>query len=227
MKKNNLYITEDEIDLGDLIKKLWREKILILSISIICGLLGYLYASFKPEKFQIEFEIKNLPSQLFEPYLGILLPNNNSISEQFISDFKSNLLSLDNLEIFVEESRDLDTFKKYLKSRDISTKQYFATKLGEVSEKNKINSNRYFFVFEKKILDGNIFLNNYLEFTKKKNIIECKKILKAIIENRINYTQDALETAKLINLENPIFESKFLFYKGTKVLSQIITIDKK
>jgi LPS O-antigen subunit length determinant protein (WzzB/FepE family) len=245
MKQNNPYITDDEIDLGDLIRILFREKILILSISIICGLLGYLYVSFnKPEEFKTVIKLKNPPSQLFEPYTHVITNNNNNnnnnnkIAEQFISDFKLNLLSLDNLEIFVEESRDLDTFKKYLKSRNISAKQYFANKLGEAKEKNIINSNTYFLFFEKKILDGDIFLNNYSEFIKKKNIIEIKKNLKSIIEIRINNIENALETAKLINLEYPILKSpdrqnqlinepEALFYKGTKVLSQSIVANKR
>jgi LPS O-antigen subunit length determinant protein (WzzB/FepE family) len=242
MKKKNPYITVDEIDLGDLVRTLWREKTLILSISIICGLLAYLYASFKPEEFKIEIKLKNPPSQLFEPYAHLLINNNNNNNSnnavgQFITDFKLNLLSLDNLEIFVEESRELDNFKKYLKLGNISTKQYFANKLGEAKEKNIITPNTYFLVFEKKILDGNIFLNNYLEFVKKKNIIELKKNLKSKIENRIVNTENNLEIAKLINLENPILQTKnqnqmvnepeALFYKGTKVLSQSITIDKK
>jgi LPS O-antigen subunit length determinant protein (WzzB/FepE family) len=246
MKKNNPYITDDEIDLSELIRILWREKILILSISIICGLLGYLYASFEPEEFKTKIKLKNPPYQLFEPYAHLSINNNNiaennnsnNIAEQFISDLKLNLLSLDNLEIFVEESRDLDIFKKYLKSRNISTKQYFASKLGEAKEKDIIIPNTYFLVFEKKILDGDIFLNNYVEFIKKKNIIEFKKNLKLTIDNKINFTEDALETAKLINLENPILKSpdrtnleinepEALFYKGTKVLSQSIIIDKK
>jgi len=243
MKKNNPYITDDEIDLGHLVRTLWREKILILSISIICGLLGHLYASFnfKPEEFKTEITLKNPPSQLFEPYTHVFSNNNNNnnnIARQFISDFELNLLSLDNLEIFVEESRDLDTFKKYLKSRNISAKQYFAQKLGKAKEKNIIIPNTYFLVFEKKILDGNIFFNNYFEFIKKKNITEFKKNLKLTIQNRINNTADALETAKSINLENPILNSinrqsqvvnepEALFYKGTKVLAQSIVIDKK
>jgi LPS O-antigen subunit length determinant protein (WzzB/FepE family) len=245
MKKNNPYTSDNEIDLGDLVRTLWREKILILSISIICGLLGYLYASFKPEEFKTEIKHKNPPSQLFEPYTHLFTNNNNSNSAvnsnivgQFISDFKLEFLSLDNLEIFVEESRDLDIFKKYLKSRNISTKQYFANKLGEAKEKNIIIPNTHFLVFEKKILNGNIFFNNYAEFIKKKTIIQFKKKLKLLIENRINITQNALETAKLINLENPIYiapdnqrqeldELGALFYKGTKVLSQSIIIDKK
>jgi LPS O-antigen subunit length determinant protein (WzzB/FepE family) len=239
MKKNNAYIIDNEIDFGDLIRALWREKILILTISIICGLVGYLYASFKPEEFKIEIKLKNPPSQLFEPYTHVFTNNNhNNITEQFISDLQSKILSLDNLEIFVEESRDLDTFKKYLKSRNLSTKEYFANKLEQAKEKNIITPNTYLLVFEKKLLDGNIFFNNYVEYVSKQNVIEFKKNLKRTIENRINNTVDALETAKLVNLEYPILKSpdrqnpvviepEALFYKGTKVLEQSIIIDKK
>ena len=237
MKKNNPYITDDEIDLGDLIRTLWREKILILSISIICGLLGYLYASFKPEEFKVEITLQNPPFQLFEPYSGLLeIKNNNSNSSidtgQFISNFQLKLLSLDNLESFVEESRNLDNFKAYLKSKNGTVNKYIKAKLGEVKEKNKIIPNKYFLVFPKG-LDGDIFLNNYVEFTKKKNITEFKKNLKTTVEYRIILYEEALETAKLINLENPILKSpenqaqvvnepEALFYKGTKVLSQNI-----
>jgi LPS O-antigen subunit length determinant protein (WzzB/FepE family) len=244
MKKNNSYLTDDEIDLGDLIRILWREKILILSISIICGLLGYLYASFKPEEFITEIKLKNPPFQLFEPYTNVFTNNNNNnnnnniIAEQFISDFKLKLLSLDNLESFVEESRDLDNFKAYLKSKNITVKKYFEGKLGEVKEKNKIILNKFFLVFKKKILDVDIFFNNYVEFTKKKNITEFKKNLKITIENRIIFYEQAFETAKLINLENPILKSldnqaqvvnepEALFYKGTKVLAQNIIYFKR
>jgi LPS O-antigen subunit length determinant protein (WzzB/FepE family) len=246
MKKNNPYITDDEIDLGDLVRTLWREKILILSISIICGLLGYLYASFKPVEFKTEIKLKNPPFQLFEPYSGSIEinlnsnnNNNNIIVGKFISDFKLNLLSLDNLEMFIEESLDLDNFKAYLKSKNITVKKYFKDKLGEVKEKNIIIPNTYFLVFEKKRLDGDIFLNNYVEFTKKKNIIEFKKNLKTTIENKIFFYEQALEVAKFLNLENPILKSlhnqalvitsepEALFYKGTKVLSQNIIQSKR
>ena len=169
MKKNNSYLADDEIDLVVIIKSLWKEKILILSISIICGLLGYLYSYFKPEAFKVEIKLKDPPFQLFEPYSDLIgINNNNNISAvQFISDFKLKLLSLDNLESFVEESRDLDNFKAYLKSKNITVKKYFKDKLGEVKENKIIIFNKYFLVCTK-ALDGDIFLNNYVEFTKKK-----------------------------------------------------------
>ena len=239
MKKNNTYLTDDEINLGNVTKLLWTEKILISSISIICGLLGYLYASFKPQVLKIEITIQKPPAELFELYNPTFNNNNNNnnINERFMSYFKVNFLSLDNLESFLEESRDFDNFKRYLESKNIFVKNYFVDKIGEVKEKNLIIPNKYFLVFTKE-LDGVIFLNNYLKFIKKKTVFEVNKILEISIINKITNTERALEYAKFINLENPILRSmneisqvvndpEALFYKGSKILSQEIIYLKK
>jgi LPS O-antigen subunit length determinant protein (WzzB/FepE family) len=118
MKKNNTYLADDEINLGDLVKSLWREKILILSISIICGLAGYLYSSFQPQEFKTEIKLKNPPTQLFQPYIQFANnvnnndKNNNNYSVQFIYDFRLYFLSLDSLQSFVDESKEFDNFKE-------------------------------------------------------------------------------------------------------------------
>jgi LPS O-antigen subunit length determinant protein (WzzB/FepE family) len=79
-------------------------------------------------------------------------------------------------------------------------------------------------------LDAVIFLNKYVEFIKKKTIVEFKNNLKSTLLNTINNHQEALEIAKKIQLENPIIkttnqqqvvnEPEALFYKGTKVISE-------
>ena len=236
VKKNNSYLADHEIVLSDFIKSLWKEKILILSISIICGLAGYLYASFQPQEFKAKIKLKNPPSQLFEVYSQELnYRNNNSnidIRGQFIFDFKLNFLSLNNLQNFTEESREFDNFKEYLRLRNISSKKYFENKIHEVKEKNLIIPNEYFLVYTKE-LDGDIFLNNYAQFIKKKTVFEIKKNLKLSITNKIAALENALEKAIIINLENPILKSTNqtnlvvterddLFYKGSKILLQEI-----
>ncbi len=235
MKKSNTHLTDDEIDLGDLIRKLWKEKILILFISIIFGLLGYFYQLLKPDEFISEITLKNPPTQIFEPYNLFNIynnnnNNNNNIDAQFISDFKLNLLSSDNLKGFVEESREFDNFKRHLKLRNISAKEYFVNKkIGEVKENQIIIPNKYFLKHSKE-LDGAIFFDKYVEFIKKKTIVEFKNNLKLTLLNTINTHQEALEIAKKIQLENPIIkttgqllvvtEPEALFYKGSKVLSE-------
>jgi|LakMenEpi03Aug12_release.lakeMendotaPanAssembly.Ray.scaffolds.fasta_scaffold275171_2 LPS O-antigen subunit length determinant protein (WzzB/FepE family) len=247
MKKNNSYLADDEIDLGDIIKSLWREKILILSISIICGLAFYLYVFFQPQQLKREIILKDPPPQLFESYNDVFDKNNNktNIVEQFTTDFKLNLLSSDNLQSYIEQSSEFDVFNRYLKSRNISVKKFFENKLTEVTEKNSIISNKYFLIFPKglksdtlKELDRDIFLGNYVKFVKKKTIVSLKKNLKLSIENRIVLHEASLQKAKIINLENPILRSinqatliinepNELFYKGSKILLQEIDSLKK
>ena len=247
MKKNNSYIADNEIDLSGLIKLLWREKILILSITIICGLAGYLYTP-QYQNYKTEIKFKDPSFSLFEPYnynnsINNSINNNNNnnnnnktIYEEFISDFKSNFLYLNNLQSFIEESREFDNFKEYLKSRNISTSKYFANKIVEAKEKNLIISNKYSFFFTKE-LDGDIFINNYAEFIKKKTVFETKKKIKTLLENRIAILENDLEKSKLVNFEYPILKSMSqnqvlnepldLFYKGTKILAQEIYYLKK
>jgi LPS O-antigen subunit length determinant protein (WzzB/FepE family) len=243
MKKNNTYLADDEINLGDLVKSLWREKILILSISIICGLASYLYSSFQPQEFRAEIKLKIPPTHLFLPYTQFANNSNNNnynysnnYSVQFMSDFKLHFLSLESLQSFVDESKEFDNFKEYLKSRNISAKNYFANKIGEVKENNLIIPNQYFLVFPQE-LNGDIFLNNYVEFIKNKTIFETKINFKYLIEQKKFLYEDSFEKAKLINLENPIQRSineyiivnkpEDIFYKGTKILALEITALKK
>lgn len=232
MKKNNPHTTDDEIDTTDLIRAFLREKILVLSISIICGLAGYLYASFKPQMFTTEIKIINPSIQIFEPY-----NDGKNISGQFIDNFKLNFLSLDNIQNFIEESREFDNFKRYLKSRNISLRQYFVIhkfSQAEVKENSIVN---IFFFNHQKELDWSFFFDKYLEFIKKITVVELKNNLKLTILNDINNHQEALQIAKKIELEAPVIipfiinEKTYpyapkappaLFYKGSKVLSENI-----
>ena len=248
MKKNNSYLADDEIDLGEIIISLWREKILILSTSIICGFLGYLYASFIITKqFKTEVILRNPPTHLFKPYENVL--DYKKANEIFISNFKLNFFSSDNLESFVEENRGINNFNGYLKLKNIIPEKYFANRLQQDMSYNKsadINySSKYFLLFSEE-LDGDIFLNNFVEFIQKKNIFEFKKILKSEIIYKINNQKDNLDILKKLiysknplrlpeylkndpeDLENFLYKSDFLLVREINQLSQIIiTLEKK
>jgi LPS O-antigen subunit length determinant protein (WzzB/FepE family) len=238
-----------EIDLGNLIRLLWREKILIVTISIICSLIGYIFTPSKLQEFKIEITLKDPPIQIFESYTPeptITLFKNNTnnniknyndgITQQFIFDFKLNFLSINNLEIFLEQNREFYNFKEFLNSRNINVNKYLADRFGSVKEKNVVISNKYFLVFPKE-LDGVAFLSSYADFIKKKTIAETKNNLKLTIQNKITSNEQALEIANIIELEEPILKSaknnlvapevEDLFYKGSKVLSQNIVNLKK
>ena len=246
MKKKIPYSADDEIDLDEIINLLWREKILILSISIICGLFGYLYAYFIfTKEFKTEVILRNPPPHLFQPYEIVL--NKDKATEIFITNFKLNFISLDNLESFVEENRGINNFREYLKSKNITPKKYFVNRLQQdMSYKNSINSlSKYFLLFSEE-LDGDIFLNNFVEFIHKKNIFEFKEILKFEIISKIYNAKDNLYILKkLIYSKNPLrlpndlkndsqdfesflYKSDFLLAGQINQLSQrIIILEKK
>jgi len=263
MKKN---LPDESINLGFFIQLIWKEKILVLIFSSIFFLVAYLYTTFSVQKVITQIKFKNPPSQLFEHYSFALnisdtaynnnannnnannnnannnnANNNNAnniIAKQFIYEFESKFLSLDYLESFIEQSRDFDYFKEYLKLRNTTSKEYFTDyKFGNVKENSIIVPNKYFLVLPEKI-DEIKFISNYLQFIKSIAVIEFKKNLKLSIENQINIYEQDLEIAKIIQLENPIIKSTTNFnlvinepdsfyYKGTKVLSQKIVYLKK
>jgi LPS O-antigen subunit length determinant protein (WzzB/FepE family) len=239
MGKKNSYIADDEIDFHKIIITLWREKILILFITIISILLVYFYLSSLPKEFRTEIKIKNPPSQLLLFYNQSLSDKSKiNIITNFTSNFQTIFFSTDNIKAFLEESRDFDTFKKHLKSRNISANDYFQTKLGVVKKNNILIPNNFFLDFDEN-LDGKTFLNKYVEYVKKKNIIDTKKNFKISIETKIFYLTNALEAAKLINLESPSThllsekdkseksnEHDFLFLSGTTILSKNISLEK-
>jgi LPS O-antigen subunit length determinant protein (WzzB/FepE family) len=260
MKKKK-YLHDESINLGFFIQLIWKEKILVLIFSSIFFLVAYLYTTFSVQKVITQITFKNPPSQLFEHYSFALnisdnannnnannnnannnnANNNNAnniIAKQFIYEFESKFLSLDYLESFIEQSRDFDYFKEYLKLRNTTSKEYFTGyKFGNVKENSIIVPNKYFLVLPEKI-DEIKFISNYLQFIKSIAVIEFKKNLKLSIENQINIYEQDLEIAKIIQLENPIIKSTTNFnlvinepdpfyYKGTKVLSQQIVYLKK
>ena len=247
--KKNLYLADDQIDLVKLIREIWKSKILIICISIFCAFLAYIYFLTKTKEFQSTVIVKYPTIQLFEPYNQLpfnleenkteiknnnfILNNSNRMHSQFIYDFELNLRSLDNLGSFAEQSKGIDNFKEFLKSRNVSAKEYFRNnKFGVLKEKNQRITGVYYLIFPKE-LEGDNFLNNYIIFTKNVTVANFKSNLEATYINVISEYEQALDIAKEIKLEHPILKSlnnqntvvnepEGLFYKGAKVLSQKI-----
>ena len=122
----------------------------------------------------------------------------------------------------------------------MSAKQYFQNgRFDNIKDKDQIILNKYYLIFPKE-LDGSLFLNNYIEYTKIKTQTEFKNKLKLVFLNNLLQYEQALEAAELINLDNPILlksmphqqsailnEPEALFYNGTKILKQQIINKKK
>jgi len=246
MKKNNSYL-DNEINLSAIIRTLWNDKILILSISLIFMVAGYVYGRLQPQIYKTEITIRNAPSYLFDVYVPIVKleqqeqkqqqqqqqkqqQQQQSIAAEFNDNLKLNLSSLDFLVKFVENNNKISDFKNHLKEKNTSEKNYFNGKFNSVIDKNKNITNKYFLIYTEP-LAGETFLTDYIIFAQQQALITLKKQLVQSINNEIGLFQEHLEIAEKIDLKNPILQSmvegrsvinehEALFYKGTKVLSQ-------
>jgi len=227
MKKNNFYTLDNDIDFIYLIQLFWKEKILILCISIIFGVLGYLYSSAQLKEFKTEIKIKNPHEELFLNYKifkdenNEKFPNKNyeSTEKKFVNIFQQNFISLDNVAVFLEQSKEFDNLKAILKSENITPQQYFNNKLSLIKEK-ETTFTKYFLLFNNE-LDGIMFLNNYADYINKKTTFEIKEMIKLQLLSAKYRVEQEYKKAKIANIEVPILNAKsneFSYLEGSKIL---------
>jgi LPS O-antigen subunit length determinant protein (WzzB/FepE family) len=165
MKQNTKNIQDDIINISEIIKNLWNEKILILSISLIFMVIGYVYGVLQPKIYKTEMILREAPSSLFEIYLT--LQQQQDITKQFNDNLKLDLSSLDTLVQFVENNNNTSNFKNYLEEKNVSARNYFRGKFGLANDKKKNIQNKYFLIYSQ-YFPGESFLNDYIIFVSKK-----------------------------------------------------------
>ena len=245
MNSNNQTIKTDEIDLGEIIRKLWKEKFLILSISLIVSALAYINVAFKPKTFQTTVVLRDIPSTLFikfETAIKLKQQQQQQQQQQQITlaplledELHQKLNSVDNLDQFVKQNNSINSFKALLKEQKISAKDYFLNgdsknKFGQEREKNKIIKNKYYLNFPKE-LEGNKFLDEYVLFTFQNTQENIFKEIITLLNEEVELLQTNLVIAKKLNLKEPILQQKVsdrslfiinepteLYYKGFTVL---------
>ena len=237
MKKKNYYYSErNEINLEESIKLIWKDKILVLFITIIFGLLACLYKFSLYEEFSSKVSLKSPPAQLFINFNTFINNGQYDYYDKFNYDLDLNLLSEDNLEEFISQSKIKNEY--YSKIKFFKLKKKYSSSLDETKnfeEKKKISyiPNSYSLIFPKEI-QGDILLDNYIKFTKNKTLIELKKNIKEELEYSILKYNAHLNIALDLNLIEPagFFGQPFkvenqdlsLFSRGTKVLGQEIIL---
>jgi len=244
MNPGNQSIETDEIDLGEIIRNLWKEKFLILSISLIVSALAYVYIAFKPKTFQTTVVLRNIPNKLFVKFddainLQPLTKQQQTFASLLEDEFHQKLNSFDNLNEFVKKNNSINSFKTLLKEKQISAKDYFLNsippnKFGPVKEKNKIIKNRYYLNFPME-LKGDEFLNEYVLFTFQEAENSMKNQIVSIFSSEKNDYEKNLVIAKLLNIQEPILQQKLqdrslfminepkeMYYSGTKVIQNEI-----
>jgi LPS O-antigen subunit length determinant protein (WzzB/FepE family) len=201
MKKNNSYL-DDEIDLSEIIKTLWNEKILILSISLFFMVVGYVYGSLQPKIYKTEITIREAPSSLFEAYRPYLSKEQQQQQQQgFAKEFndmvKLDLSSLDTLIQFFENNNKINSFKTDLKEKKINPRNYFKNKFESAKNKSIINPNKYSLTYSQP-LQGEIFLSEYIIFVQQQALIRFKQRLQKSILLEINVYKQHFKLQKIL-----------------------------
>ena len=230
ISKNN----ESEIDVVLIFRKVWKEKVLILSTAIIFMFLGFLYESYEEKKYEIlyktEITTKSPPPQKFLPYqkfYASLVPLEET--------FQNSLTSRDNIQEFVDQNNRIDNFKFYLKKKKLSARDYFQEQFANIKklkESPEFQRQEFYLILPGK-KESNIFLNDYVEYTKVKLLKIYIQDMKLQIETEMSTYKENLEIAKKIELKKPLIlvlmsipkgnsvvnEPTSLYYKGAQVLS--------
>jgi LPS O-antigen subunit length determinant protein (WzzB/FepE family) len=236
MTKKKFYI-QDLIYFNLFLKKMWKEKTLIIITSILFVFVTLLYISNQKNEFKTKVVINNPSLNDVGKYI-FFHDSNPDLNYKFIENFFLKLNSKDNLNDYIKinESRyglsnfftKFDPKKNYFKNdkfyKLLSNKRNYGLK-------NTDQIDIYFLIYPEGV-DGEQLLNNYIFFTQKKIIDEYKIALKSRILDSLSNYQDALKVAQQLNFKLPINENNnnlknILFIKGTHELEyQINTLNK-
>ena len=234
-----IQIPDGEIDLVEIIKKLWKEKILIIGLSLLFAALAYWIATLIPKKFEASVKINRVSSISFESFKSYTASNNvnnvNNVNVEFFDDFSEQLSSVTNFSDFIKNHSQTNNFTNYLKKNKISLEQYltnnFSKKEINLRLKNQNQQvSEYIFIYPKEIV-GHQILNEYVNYTAIQSYISFIDQIIIIINSKILKHEQALKIATSINLEETIptsilkgntgsilNEPGALYYKGAKVL---------
>lgn len=200
-------------------------KYFILFMSFLFPLIFFTYSLiFTPKEYKSEIELEKT-SNFFELYNLVLTQDRDpSINDQFrkstsgiILEFEKNfynrLKSTENINSFLEDSKEFENFKSFLKSRNISAGKYFSGYRMNLSKEN----NTFYLIFPKE-LEGNIFIDKYILYSIQKE----KKIyfdsIKKTIKNLDTYFQIMIEVANANPAQKSETINEFFFQRNKKYL---------
>ena len=234
MKINKSFIKDDDIDLLELLRKIWKEKVFLITASLLFMLVGYVYGLLQPKIYKVSILIREAPTYLFDPYsLGAVkagLSKGALISENFNNEFMLLLSLSDNFGRFIEQNNKIDEFKLYLKDKNINSEKFFKHEfeniksgLGSKTNYESTIALKYSLTF-KEYLPEDAFFSDFVIFSKQEAEKVLIKQLSKKITNEIDAHIENLEIAKKINLEEPNIaafsdDTALLYNRGTKVLN--------
>ncbi|MDY6120928.1 MAG: Wzz/FepE/Etk N-terminal domain-containing protein [Campylobacter sputorum] len=184
---NDAKITDgDEIDLVELFKTLWGYKFIILGVTLLFGILGFLYAFvLATPKYQV--------SAIFENgYIKTSINDKTSIINGLKFQYIDKLKDKSGLDFSFDKIEDIKNSNNFKIDILANSNEIGISKMKEVLENLQKNEQK--------------FLDNYIEKTKKKIELNDEKLSilnarKVSIEENINSIKSAIA-----NFDNQIFD---------------------
>jgi hypothetical protein len=240
-KKSNL--AQNYKELKNFFSIINKNKYFILFMSSLFPLIFFInFLIFNPKEYKSEVNLVKTSDYFFEFYNLILTQerdprindefrkNTTALSSEFEKNLNNRLKSAQNINSFLENSKEFENFKSFLKSRNISAAEYFSNYRMHLSKED----NTFYLIFPKE-LEGNIFLDKYIIYTvekEKKNFLDA---IKKTTNNLNNYYQILLDVAdtrpaqKGMTFNDFIFSNRKVFIDSEDALSlrQKILINQK
>jgi LPS O-antigen subunit length determinant protein (WzzB/FepE family) len=235
MKINKSLIKGDDIDLLEFLRKIYKEKVLLVSVSLLFMVIGYVYGFLQPKIYKTTVLLREAPPYLFhfnlrpsaQPLQFSFNAQPFSLAKDFDKEFKIILSSSEYLSRFIAQNNKTNEFKLNHKNKNIEIKKNLKEKVKIILGQEKDSSFQYTVTYPEHLAVDQ-FLNDFISFAKEETEVLFKKQREHLINNEIRKYKDNLEIAKKINLENPtqygyysydLHEDSALFNRGTKVLT--------
>ena len=127
------YKTDDEIDLIEIIRKLWKEKVLIIGFSLFFAVIAYGIGLAIPKKYQTNVRLSPpliLEFKKFQNVFDIVGKTNEEFQnltkygDLFYLYFKNEVFSISNFAEFLRSEDNTKAFLQTLKEKEITVEQY-------------------------------------------------------------------------------------------------------
>lgn len=230
---------QDEIDLFNIVRILYKNKLLILSFCLISIVMSFFVSKSLHSPNQAdsisEIKITKIPNDAFNLY-EFALPgiydgksstSINLYNNQFISLINSKENLIDYFDSYGKELINIVSLnEKFIKKDKIFFADYFFNKISKIDDINKVYISKFF--FNNDDIDGQKFLNHYFNFTQKKTNSIVAKYLINIITDYLIFFENEKEIAKKLNLISPnlqnnnIISEKMYFIMGAESINSRI-----
>jgi hypothetical protein len=236
-------------DLEKITLELWKEKKIIFFFIFLCLFLTYYFYIKKIDRYyKSEIVISKPAFEILPEYNYLLsrpkinvtsLPNakNATLNEIFFSTYIQTLLSSNNFQDFIDNSDDQAEIKSYIKKNKLNLNRYLKEKIGFSKDNDKLLNRDYdnilnFYLIYHETWSGDVFINNYAQYTANKVFSDTKASLKELIINDILHYENELkisrETKKinehiqLLSLTNIANEKFTISLLGEEIISNQI-----